>query len=440
MTDKSGIGTFVHEQHELATTSLDLFTMPEIEQAQISGRTQTYYMQATINNNGPFEFIIPSESSEFTQLDSIYLYGECSILKQDMTDFAADADFKIVPVNNFPQTLFKQVEVYLNNQCVNDLSTPTYPYKAYIENHLSYDTDIKTTTLRARELYCKDDLGKEKNLDELIKAGNGKKRKDRVCKKTICFHMKLHVDFLQSKRYLIPGVEMKIKLIRNDDEFSLIEATKLGSIKMKHLEMNVRKISIEPSIVANIESKLSSTPIMYPIAHSKIKTFLINSGIKSQHIAQLVRGKLPRSFIISFVSSKAFDGDHASNPFVFEHFNLSNMNVYVNGEPIHPKAIQPSWSDDGALKQYSWMLENIGLHQDQSNGITYEDFVSNSVFFPYDNSPDLSNSYWYYGTQSGTIDVHVGFENALTENVTLIFYATFDETVLIDKDRNVSIA
>ena len=439
MTDKSGIGTFVNEQHELATTSLDLFAAPEIERAQISGRTQTYYMQATISDNGPYEFIIPSESSEFTQLDSIYLYGECSILKSDLTEFAADADFKLVPVNNFPQTLFRQVEVYLNNQCVNDLSTPTYPYKAYIENHLSYDKDIKLTTLEAREMYIKDDVGKEKVLDELIKASNAKKRVDRACKKTICFHMKLHVDFLQSKRYLIPGVEIKIKLLRNEDTFSLIEATKLGAIKMKHLEMNVRKISIEPSVVNSIESKLANTPVMYPIAHSKIKTFLLNSGIKSQHISQLVRGKLPRSFIISFVSSKAFDGDHTSNPFVFEHFNLSNMNVYINGEPIHPKAVQPTWKDDGALRQYSWMLENIGLHQDQSNGVTYADFVSNSVFFPYDNSPDLSNSFWYYGTDMGTIDIHVGFETALTENVTLIFYATFDETVLIDKTRNVSI-
>jgi len=135
MANKSGIGTFVTDEFELATDSLDLFSVPAIDQSQISGRTQTYYLHGHINDSGPYEIIMPNDSNEFTQLDSIRLNGEVEIVKADNSALA-DADVVSV-VNNFPQTLFRQVEIYLNNTVVNDLSTPTYTYKAYLENHLS---------------------------------------------------------------------------------------------------------------------------------------------------------------------------------------------------------------------------------------------------------------------------------------------------------------
>ena len=440
MANKSGVGTFVNEEFELATDSLDLFSVPSVEQAQISGRTQTYYLHGHINDAGPYEIIMPNDSNEYTQLDSIRLCGEVEVVKADNTDLA-DADVVSV-VNNFPQTLFRQVEVYLNNTCVNDLSTPTYPYKAYLENHLSYDRDVKLTTLRAREMYIADGVGTEESVADAIKLATGgiKLRSVLIKGKKVFFDMKLHIDFLQSRRHLIPGVEMKFKFIRNDDKFSLLAAAAGPKIKIHHLELTARKIVIDPVVANAIETKLSSTPVCYPIAHSKIKNFLLNANTQSQHVAQIYRGKLPRSFIMCMVPAKAYDGDITSNPFVFKHFDLNYFNVFINGDPIHPKAIQPKWDDGSCLKQYSWMLYNIGLHQNASNAITFEDFKSNSVFFPYDLTPDLCNSYYAHGVENGTIDVSLAFKNPIPANVMLLFFATFDEAVVIDKARNVTLA
>lgn len=439
MANHAGIGTLVNEEFELATDSLDLFSIPSIESAQIEGKTQTYYPNGVITDSGPYEIIIPNDANKYTLLDYSRLYGECEVLKADGTALT-DAEAVSV-INNFPQTLFRQVELYLNNTCVNDLSTPTYPYKAYIENHLTYDADVKNTTLVAREMYIKDAVGSEGNIANALadnKSGFSI-RKAKIVGKKVFFDMLLHIDFLHSKRYLIPGVEMKLRFIRNDDNFSLMSATSIAKIKMHKLELNVRQISIDPVVSAAIETKLGSTHAMYPIAHSKIKTFLLNSGTQSQHIPQIVRGRLPRNFIIGFVTSKSFDGDVTSNPFHFRHFDLNYMNIFINGEPIHPKAIQPSWTDDQFLQQYSWMLDNIGLHQNVSNGITMEEYKSNSCFFPYDMTPDLCNSYYSHGMDNGTIDISLSFKTALTQNVTVIFYATYDETVAIDKTRNVTI-
>lgn len=439
MASTSGIGTFVNEKHELATEAIDIFAIPQAEKSMIHGKTITYYPSGVITDNGPYEFIMPNDSNEYTMLDKTTIFGECEVVKADGT--ALDAAAKISVSNNFPQTLFRQIEVYLNNQCINDLSTPTYAYKAFIENHLTYDKDIKDTTLKACEMYIKDTIGKESDITAgLTDTKSGfSTRKELITGKKIYFDIVPHIDFLQCKKFLLPGVEMKIRLIRNEDTFSTVcAAGENAKIKINKLELRVRRICLDPGVSGAIESALESQPAVYPIAHSKIRTFLLNTNTQSQYISQMVRGKLPRSFIICFVESKAFDGDAKFNPFHFQHFDLNYMNVFVNGEPIHPKAIQPSWDAD-YLSQYRWFLDNIGLHQNFSNGITMEEFKSNSCFFTYDMSPDLCNGFYTHGLENGTIDINLGFKAALTKNVTMIFFATYNETIVIDKIRNVSV-
>jgi len=442
MTDKSGIGTFVTEDHEMGSSALDLFSIPPVDQSQIGASNKEYYLQTGITDEGPYEFLIPNDSFEYIPMSELYLHGIFRIVKADGSDLGDTEKDKFTVCNNFPQTLFKQVEVSINGQCINDLSTATYPYKTYIENHLSYDQDIKRTALWAREMYWPDPLGHENNITEGIKEAQMgfRKRHDRVYNKDVQFIMKLHIDFLQVHRYLTPGTELKIRLIRNSDNFGIIAPTANAlKVKMKYLKMNMRKITVEPTIANSITSKNSSTPYIYPVAHSKIRTFSITRDLKSAQFSQVVRGRLPRSFIIAFLPSSAMENVITANPFHFRHFDLNYLQVFIDGCPIHPLPLQPSWEDDGALLNYHWFLNNIGLHQTQSNDITYEQFKSNSVFFPYDMSPDLCNGVHSQGNENGVLDIHVGFKTATTENVTLMFYGVYDETVLIDHNKIVTV-
>jgi hypothetical protein len=139
------------------------------------------------------------------------------------------------------------------------------------------------------------------------------------------------------------------------------------------------------------------------------------------------------------VANDCYTGTLTKNSYVFKHFNLEHLNVYINGEPIHQNALKLDWDTGGIIDQYKWMLDNIGLHNYISNGITFQDFKSNSVCFPYDLTPDLCNSFRSHGTESGNVDVSLGFKTALTEAVQLLVYATYDEVVSIDKNRTVTL-
>lgn len=139
--NKQGIGTFVNEAHELGTSSLDIFNEPEQEKALIHGKTVDIYPTSLLNNEGPIEFVIPSDSTDFTQLNLTRLSGTVEITKADGSALA-DAD-KVSIVNLFPQSLWKQIECSIKDTQIVDLSTPTYHYKSFIETHLTYPDDIK---------------------------------------------------------------------------------------------------------------------------------------------------------------------------------------------------------------------------------------------------------------------------------------------------------
>ena len=439
MTNKAGIGTLITEEHELATSALDLFSIPPIEATQLGGQEQTVYLNNPLTNEGPYEFLVVNNSTDFIMLDQTCLCGEVEILGANNAK-VKEANKNISVVNNFPQALFKQVEVYLNNTCVTDLSTPSYPFKAYLENHLSYGNDVKDTTLRAKEMFMRDEAGKEgKDMADFadFKGTDGLTKRAIAIRNKISFNMKLHVDILGSVRYLLPGVEMKIKLIRSDDKFPLISTDDSFKIHFRKLELKIRRITLTPNIAAAIENKLQSEPARYPIALSKIKTHSIPTGTSSAQISQIIRGKLPRSFFFGFVAQDAYDGVMSKNPFMFQHFKLSQLNVYINGTPIHPMPLTPKWDNNECVPEYTRFLDNIGLHQNHSNGITLEDFKTNTLLFCYDLSPDLCNSFYKHAPEEGTIDVSLSFGSALTENINLVFFSTYDETVLIDKDRNV---
>jgi hypothetical protein len=44
---------------------------------------------------------------------------------------------------------------------------------------------------------------------------------------------------------------------------------------------------------------------------------------------------------------------------------------------------------------------------------------------------------YLHGTENGTIDLDIGFQQAPTENIYCLMYASYDELITIDKNRNV---
>ena len=433
---KAGVGTFITENHELASSGLALFDQPIIDSSLLQGKFITIYPSSVLQDNGPFDFIIPSDGQDFTDLPFTRLEGCIEILNLAGATLT-DTDINAY-VNLLPQSLFKQIEVSVNNTQIADLSTPTYAFKSYIETVLTYPKDAKETTLLL-EHFNKDTLDKE-NIFTLLNSISFNKRNQFAKKGKIYFSMLLHIDFFHSTKLLLPGCEIKLKFIRNSDTFSLLGDTLQAKIKFHELKLMIRRVTVEPTIASKIEDAINKTPAIYPITQSKIKTFLIPKDVRQERISNIFRGVLPRSIIVGFVTTDAANGTINANPFKFEHFKLNHFQMYINGDPLLTEAFQPDFANSKFFREYRWFMDNLGwAHDKESNGVTMEEFKTNTFFLPFDLSPDLSNGATLSQLKEGSLDVLVSFNENLAQNVQMIVFATFNELLLIDKDRNVTL-
>lgn len=436
MADKLGLGTFITDQSELTTSGLDIFSVPPVDSVLKEGRSVYYYPTTSITNAGPYEFHVTRDPESFIHLPMTRLEGCVEIQKEDGSAFAATD--KISVVNLFPQSLFKQVECQLNGTEVCDLSTPTYAYKSFLETHLTYSESAKNTHLEC-SMYKKDDSGKEENIDLTNKGAEA--RATKAIGNKVYFSNIIHSDFFQSEKYLIPNTDLHLKFIRNDDTFSLLGPKVIKyKIIVHSLKLLVRKIKVDNSIQQTIENQLASTPAIYNITRSNIRTFQIPSGTSSLDIPNVIQGNLPRSIHIGFVATDAFNGGQEKNPFYFNHNAINNFNIKINGVPVCPTPFQPNFATGNYIREYRWFLDNLGIHhENESNGISMEEYKNNSCIWNFDLTPDLCNSFHLHETKSGSVDVTFGFSTNTTKALTMIVYACYNSSIAIDVDRNVKV-
>ena len=117
---KAGVGTFVTEDHELASSGLAVFDLPFVDTSLVNGKFVTIYPRTVLSDAGPHEFTIPSDGQDFTDLPYTRLEGCLEILKLDGTKLT-DTEVNAY-VNLLPQSLFKQIELYINNTQISDIS------------------------------------------------------------------------------------------------------------------------------------------------------------------------------------------------------------------------------------------------------------------------------------------------------------------------------
>ena len=425
--------SLIHPQScDCMKSELDLFGVPMTQTSVESGR---FVEIGPLNplDRGTIEFKIPGSVSEYLDLSDSYIVVKAKITEADGTACANDVE--IAPVNNFLHSLFKQVDLTLGDTVVS-ASSDTYAYRAYIETLLSYGSEAKESQLTASLWY------KDKSGQMAVHANNtGYTKRKALAISSGVMEMvgRLHIDMMHQDRYLLGGVDVKIRLVQNAPAFCLIGAANATQkVQIMDCKLMVRHVKVSSAVQLAHERALEIGNVKYPIRRVECKSYTIPAGQRSSNEDYLFSGQLPNRLVFGMVTNDAYVGSTATNPFDFRHFGVNNITLSVDGHQLPAKPLEPNWTTNEYIQSYMTLFSGTGqMFKDDGNHISREEYKAGYTLWAYDLTPDLDESDHTQLIRQGIVSLKLKFAAALTNSINVIVYGEFENLIEVDKNRRV---
>lgn len=420
---------------ESVDSGLDIFSVPPTQTSIESGGYAEYFPLAVLSQSTNIEFnILNKNGSEYLDLSNTFLSVRAKIVKDDGTNIAAGA--KCAPINNWIHSMFSQVDIHLNGTLVTP-SENTYPYKAYIENLLTYDGESKRSQLSAGIFY-KDTSHKM----DMIEGNDGMQQRQSCAAESREVDMvgRLHCDIMNMNRYIINGVDVKLRLVKSKDAFNIfaLDANVYKTV-ITHVSVFVRKCTLNPSaLLAHARILNGGGTAKYPLKRVTVRPYSIPAGSLGATQDNLFLSQLPNRIIVGLVDSDAYSGRFGKNPFNFKHFNLSHISLYINGNQ-HPRTpIQPNFKEKRFARSFYSLFSELGIgNKNEGNDLEMTEFDGGYTLYAFDLSPSILDGNQIELVKSGSVRLEMKFDEALAEAVHVLVYAELDSMIEITKGREI---
>lgn len=386
----------------------------------------------------PLEFSVPGNGGEYLDLRRSRLYLKAKISKADGTALASAEKTGIV---NLPlQAMFSQIDVYMNGKCVSH-NANNYPWKAYLKVLLSTGIETSKTQMQT-QLFWPD--GEGMGDPDAAAGANMSLRKRYVhtqLSRTFDMEGPLYVDCFYLDKYLINGVDVQLRLFRSKTEFVLMSKEASPTYKVTILDAIFKacKVKVDSAIQVNHTNTILKTPARYNYLKTDVKMTTISEKTSEFFWDDVWNGKRPSKVFVTFVKQSAVNGSYTDNPFNFEHFDLSEIVLYVNGEPT---PVRPMKLDFGDNRNFVTPLCNLYQSserwlKDESHIIDRERFAEGYAIYAFDLVPtDLGDGYINLVHQ-GNVGVYARFAKPTTATISAIAYCECPGLLLIDHTREI---
>ena len=330
---------------------------------------------ASLDSGGPIEFLIPGSGDDYLDLANTMLHVQVKLTRANGDDL--DLADPVGQVNNWLHSLFSQVDVYLNGSFVTP-STNTYAYRAYIETLLSYGPDAKDTQLMSQLWH--NDTASHMDAVEIVEGpaaneGFVTRRANIVRSRMVDLMGRLHMDLSLQDKFLINGVDVKIRLVPSKSAFALMAGGNNPDyrINIVNATLFAKKATLNPTVqMAHIKALEKST-VKYPM-RSVCKVYSIPAGARSHTHENLFLGTLPKRLVLCCIDN---DGVYTNNQFHAKNNAITFHAVYVDGRQIPSKPFQPNFEDDIFVRN---LFSSTGkMWQDEGNGLLLLSCPSHNV-------------------------------------------------------------
>ena len=395
-----------------------------------------------ISNNNRLEFVLSGSTPDYVVWPKTRLNVLMEVEKEN--GGALDPTTDNVSLSNLAlHSLFRQVDLELNGKNVSSNVGGNYSYKAYFDVVLSQNHDQKDTYLQA-EGYYKDSAN---FMDDTTANSGFVQRKNLIMDGRVDLEGVLHLDLAQQPKAILNGVKMVLRLYQHEDKFRLISENGVAyRLKIIDATLRVCYLKLRRSVMKAHNIQLKQSPALYPYWSSNIKTYAISQGSYDLVYDDIYHGYVPSKLILAFVSSAAYSGHFAKNPYNFHHYNANHLEVRVDGasvpgEPFTPKftaSTNPQaapYSSNGYIQSYLSLFRGE-YPAASSNWILRSDYPGGYAIWVFNIQPG-TNQQMYGQLLRGNAQLHVKFDSPLSEPVTAILYAQFPAELKIENPRNV---
>ena len=393
-----------------------------------AGYFEDIHPQTSMDDANNLEFYVPASNVDYLDLNDTLLSIQVKVVKADGT--ALTKDDKPVPSNYFMHSLFSDVTLSLNDTTIEG-GSQMYPYKAAIESELNFNTEAKNTQHfamgRAMEVNIRKGWVATSKMHELVGS--------------------LRLDFLNQPKYLLPGVAVRIRLTRSNNNFPLSYAqgdTEPADNAWKTLItkaiLYVRRVKVHPAVLKAHNFGLQTKNALYPYTRSKVISFTIATGSSSYFKDNIFASNLlPKVVIICMVKGSAFSGSVKNRALWFTHHGVSRVDLLRNGQSLPYRSgyqcdFENNMSKDVYLRS---IIQNMNiLNTNNGCGITADEFQAGSTFFVFNLTPDFDLKESQI-VRDSNLRLDLVFSKPLTEAINVIAYACYDATLQITKNSEI---
>ena len=442
-----------------------------------------------ILNDGPINFNVPPQPKGMMTDINVVTKFKIQYNGQDMT--ASQSEFSVV--NNFANSLWSLVNVTVDDRV--DLMQSmknSYAYQTFFNHALNsesshqdylfynelfkmdeaetkilceldtvfwkynpaFDTELNTLISDA-EIETGDIAAKKAELKQIMTTWWKKTSRNRAASDRLkrldwgrggIVNAKLQCPILNTAKCLPTNMKIRISLTKNSDEFLLLaKAGSKYSIFIEDIYLDVTYYRPRDQILQIIEDRLQKDAAPYFVSRPEIIIKPITHSSRIIRLTDVFHDKMPSYAFFCLQKSSDFEGKLTTNPFVFVPFK--KFQFYVNGSPYFTNPLELSNIDNtGHCYEFGEYLRQlyrtIGKDLKGDCLVNSNNFVLNfmvGISFGADRSSTAEKHLNLQEKGSTYLEIDMGINDSIPEDLILITYAVFDRQVQIDGDRKVTI-
>ncbi len=360
------------------------------------------------------------------------------------TDELVGTTDAVSSISNSLESLFRNVEVQMNDVDLEPYVGVNHPYKAYI-NSVLHSAPSYLTSIGGMKAFYPDSPG-HFNTFTLKGSNQGFNNRQSLYEKTGETELSgfIDLDICNTNKYIPNGVGLNFKFFLSSPNFYLVTSNdaKTYNYKITLCTLYISYIDPHINIFNAFNDAIANKMAVYPYVKSCIKSYVISSGVRSASLDNIITTSVPDEIIICLISNDAYVGTYKTNPFFFETFNLNFISLTYEGSELNGMSMNPIFptESDSYETTYSYVYINMflenGIH-DKGNLIGPHDYVKGYFLIKY----SLPNSLKYSPTKTsgspGITRLSLGFAKETTKSITLLVYTRTKSYYGIDSKKNI---